>query len=51
MELIRDVNIYTLPQEVASVRQVFRRTFGDSTGPFASQTLIRLHRPQSTFTL
>jgi len=34
--LIRDVNIYTLPQEVASVRQVFRRTFGDSTGPFAS---------------
>lgn len=36
MELIRDVNIYALPQEVASVRQVFRRTFGDSTGPFAS---------------
>jgi hypothetical protein len=36
MELIRDVNIYTLPQEVASLRQVFRRTFGDSTGPFAS---------------
>jgi len=36
MELIRDVNIYTMPQEVASVRQVFRRTFGDSTGPFAS---------------
>ena len=36
MELIRDVNIYTLPQEVASVRQVFRRTFGDSNGPFAS---------------
>ena len=36
MELIRDINIYTLPQEVASVRQVFRRTFGDSTGPFAS---------------
>ena len=36
MELIQDVNIYTLPQEVASVRQVFRRTFGDSTGPFAS---------------
>ena len=36
MELIRDVNINTLPQEVASVRQVFRRTFGDSTGPFAS---------------
>ena len=36
MELIQDQNIYTLPQEVASVRQVFRRTFGDSTGPFAS---------------
>ncbi len=36
MELIRDENIYTLPQEVASVRQIFRRTFGDSTGPFAS---------------
>ena len=36
MELIKDENIYTLPQEVASVRQVFRRTFGDSTGPFAS---------------
>jgi len=36
MELIRDLNIYTLPQEVYSVRQIFRRTFGDSTGPFAS---------------
>jgi len=36
MELIKDENIYTLPQEVVSVRQVFRRTFGDSTGPFAS---------------
>jgi hypothetical protein len=36
MELIRDVNIYTLPQEVVQVRQIFRRTFGDSTGPFAS---------------
>ena len=36
MELIRDVNIYTLPQEVTSVRQIFRRTFGDSSGPFAS---------------
>jgi hypothetical protein len=36
MELIKDMNIYTLPQEVSSVRQVFRRTFGDSTGPFAS---------------
>jgi len=36
MEMIRDVNIYTLPQEVVQVRQIFRRTFGDSTGPFAS---------------
>jgi hypothetical protein len=36
MELIKDENIYTLPQEVATVRQIFRRTFGDSTGPFAS---------------
>jgi hypothetical protein len=36
MELIQDVNIYTLPQEVVSVRQIFRRTFGTATGPFAS---------------
>lgn len=36
MELAKDVNIYTLPQEVIQVRQIFRRTFGDSTGPFAS---------------
>jgi len=35
-ELIKDQNIYTLPQEVISVRQCFRRTFGDATGPFAS---------------
>ena len=43
MELVKDVNIYQLPQEVVSVRQVFRRTFGDATGPFAV-TLTRLHR-------
>ena len=36
MELVTNVNIYTLPQEVVTVRQIFRRTFGDSTGPFAS---------------
>jgi hypothetical protein len=36
MELVQDVSIYTLPQEVASVRQVFRRQFGNSQGPFAS---------------
>jgi hypothetical protein len=36
MQLVQDVNIYDLPQEVISVRQIFRRTFGDSSGPFAS---------------
>jgi hypothetical protein len=36
MELVRDVNIYTLPQETIQVRQIFRRTFGDSAGPFSS---------------
>ena len=36
LELVADVNIYDLPQEVITVRQIFRRTFGDSTGPFAS---------------
>ena len=36
MQLVSDVNIYELPQEVVSVRQIFRRTFGDSSGPFAS---------------
>lgn len=36
MELVTNVNIYTLPQEIITVRQIFRRTFGDSTGPFAS---------------
>jgi len=36
MQLIKDVNIYTLPQEVIQVRQIFRRSFGDSAGPFSS---------------
>jgi hypothetical protein len=36
MELVSNVNIYDLPQEVITVRQIFRRTFGDSTGPYAS---------------
>jgi hypothetical protein len=36
LELVTNVNIYDLPQEVISIRQIFRRTFGDSTGPFAS---------------
>ena len=35
-QLIQDVDIYTLTQEVISVRQLFRRTFGLATGPFAS---------------
>jgi len=36
LELVTNVNIYDMPQEVITVRQIFRRTFGDSTGPFAS---------------
>ena len=36
LELVTNVNIYDLPQEVITVRQIFRRTFGDSTGQFAS---------------
>ena len=36
MELVKDVNIYTLAQEVITVRQIFRRTFGDSAGPFTT---------------
>ena len=36
LELVANVSIYDLPEEVISVRQLFRRTFGDSTGPFAS---------------
>ena len=36
LELVTNINIYDLPQEVITVRQIFRRTFGDSTGPFAS---------------
>lgn len=36
MNLVKDENIYQLPQEVISVRQIFRRTFGDASGPFAS---------------
>lgn len=34
--LVKDQNVYQLPQEVMSVRQIFRRTFGDATGPYAS---------------
>jgi hypothetical protein len=36
LEMVQNVNTYTLPQEVITVRQIFRRTFGDSVGPFAS---------------
>lgn len=46
MQLLNDVNEYTLPQEVTTVRQVFRRTIGLSTGggtnsfdPFGAATL------------
>jgi hypothetical protein len=46
MELLDNVNEYTLPQEVITVRQVFRRTIGSSTGsgtyafdPFGAATL------------
>ena len=36
LELVQDVSIYTLPQEVINVRQVFRRTFGNSQGQYAT---------------
>ena len=36
LTLVTDVSIYTLPQEVIQVRQIFRRTFGDSSGQQAS---------------
>ena len=46
MELLDNVNEYTLPQEVTQVRQIFRRTIGLSTGsgtyafdPFGAATL------------
>ncbi len=46
MQLENDVNEYTLPQEVTTVRQVFRRTIGLGTGaggysfdPFGAATL------------
>ena len=34
--LVNNTNVYTLPQEVISVRTIYRRTFGNSQGPFAS---------------
>lgn len=46
MQLLDNVNEYTLPQEVTQVRQIFRRTIGLSTGsgaysfdPFGAATL------------
>jgi hypothetical protein len=36
LTLIEDVNIYTLPQEITTVRQVFRRTIGNIQGPYSS---------------
>jgi len=36
LEIVEDQNVYTLPQEVQSVRQVFRRTVGNMQGPQAS---------------
>jgi len=46
LSLVKNQNTYVLPAEVQSVRQVFRRTMGDSTGgqgtsfdPFSSATL------------
>ena len=36
LTLVNNENLYYLPQEVISVRQVFRRTFGNSQGPYAS---------------
>lgn len=46
MQLQNDVNEYTLPQEVVTVRQIFRKTIGLSTGggtnsfdPFGAATL------------
>lgn len=36
LTLLEDINIYTLPQEVQVVRQVFRRTIGNIQGPYSS---------------
>jgi hypothetical protein len=36
MQLVNNLSIYTLPQEIVQVRQIFRRTFGIAQGPFGS---------------
>lgn len=36
LNILKDINVYTLPSEVYTVRQLFRRTFGNFAGPNAS---------------
>ena len=36
LEIKEDVNVYTLPDEIESVRQIFRRTIGNIQGPYSS---------------
>jgi hypothetical protein len=36
LELVEDQHIYTLPQEIQSVRQIFRRTIGNMQGPYST---------------
>mgnify|MGYP000616224840 CR=1 FL=1 len=36
LEMVEDQNVYTLPMEVQSVRQVFRRTIGNMNGPYST---------------
>ena len=36
LTMIQDVNVCTLPSEVQTVRQVFRRTIGNMNGPFST---------------
>jgi hypothetical protein len=36
VELQEGQDVYTLPQEVTHVRQIFRRTLGDSAGPYST---------------
>jgi hypothetical protein len=50
MQLVQDVNIYELPQEVISVCDKFSAEHSATARARLRQTLIRLHRPVSTFT-
>jgi len=36
LEIQEDTNVYTLPDEIQSVRQIFRRTIGNMQGPHSS---------------